>query len=302
MDRIEAMKRFLAVAHSGSFTLAADVLGVPKSAISTSVSKLENHLKVRLLHRSTRNVTLTEAGQEYQPRCEKFLSELDEFEHHFQQQTDELRGTIYVDMPGSFYTKVVLPEIENWFAMHPKTHVKLLGADYRINPIKERVDFVVRVGELEDSTLIARRIGTMEIINCVSAEYRDRFGVPKSLEDLKNHYLIGYSTGTNHQANGFEYVLNEKIHHFQMPYRVTVSTTEAYTASCLRGLGIIQVPKVGMETYLESGTLIEVLNDYRCAPMPVSVVYESRQYMPKKVSTFINWLETVFKKFNHTPI
>lgn len=294
MDRIEAMKRFVAVAHTGSFTQAAEQLNVPKSAISSSIAKLEKHLHVRLLHRSTRSVALTEIGKEYLAKCHCFLQELDAFEDHFRQPSDELSGLICVDMPGSFYNNVVLPNITKWFELHPKTEIKLIGADHRINPIKERVDFVVRVGELTDSNLVAKRLGIMPIINCASRTYLEKFGTPTTLEDLPKHYLIGYSTGDANQATGFEYKASGKTHYLDMPHRITVSTTNAYMASCLAGLGIIQVPKIGAHTHLKSGELVEVLPSYRCQPMPVSIVYESRQYMPKKTSAFIAWLTQIF--------
>jgi LysR family transcriptional regulator, regulator for bpeEF and oprC len=303
MDRIEAMKRFVVVAHTGSFTQASDQLNVPKSAISTSVTKLEKYLSIRLLHRSTRHVTLTEIGEQYLSKCQHFLQELDEFESYCQQQSDELTGIICIDMPGSFYTNVVLPRIHEWFQQYPKTEVKLLGADYRINPIKERVDFLVRVGELEENNLIAKKLGKMEIINCVSRGYAEHFGLPETIEDLKDHQLIGYSTETSNQSADFEYNTDGGIRYVAMPHLVTVSTTHAYMASCLAGLGIVQIPKVGVQTYLNAGELIEVLPDYRCLPMPVSILYESRQYMPHKVSIFMDWLTSIFNQFNEsTPL
>lgn len=299
MDRIEAMKRFVAVAYTSSFTKASEQLNLPKSAISSSITKLEQHLTVRLLHRSTRNVTLTEQGEQYLEKCQQFLQQLDEFEGQFQQQSGELSGVICVDMPGSFYTNVVLPRIHEWFTQHPKTEVKLLGVDHRINPIEERVDFVVRMGELRDSTLIGKRLGQMDVINCVSREYALQHGVPNTLEELGQHYLIGYSSSHTGQPGGFEYSTPDGDRFVTVPQRVTVSTTHAYMASCLSGLGIVQLPKLGAQKYLDSGELIEVLPHHRCKPMPVSIVYESRQYTPRKVTAFMQWLTQAFNSCNN---
>jgi DNA-binding transcriptional LysR family regulator len=290
VDKIENMKRFIAVAQTGSFTQASELLNLPKSAISVSINRLEKHLQTRLLHRSTRSVTLTESGSRYLPLCQQLLTSLESLESQFQQEGDEISGIIRVDMPGRFYSNVVAPNLHQWFAQHPRTQIRLIGADYRIDPIKERVDCVIRAGKLEDSDLIARHLGSMQMVNCISASYAQRYGIPQTLEELPQHYVVGYSPGVRTQRDGFAYHHDNTSAFIRMPCLVSVSTTDAYLTSCLAGLGIIQLPRMGVTTLLASGELLEILPQYRCEPIPVAIIYESKQHMPPRVRKFIDWL------------
>ncbi len=293
MDKLECMKRFVVVAQTCSFTRASERLDVPKSAISNAITQLEALLNTRLLHRSTRRVTLSAAGEQYLPQCIKLLEEFDALEEQFQQQTEQVEGVVRVDMPGRFYSAVVAPRLQEWFAMHPNTNIRLMGADFRIDPVKERVDCVVRVGELEDSELVARPIGKVAMTNCISARYAKRYGVPKTLEQLPNHYVVDYQPSGREQKSVFEYVDDGKTHFLAVPSLVSVSTTDAYLASCLAGLGIVQLPRHGVESEIASGELIEILPEYVCQSMPLTLLYESRHYVPRRVRAFMDWLVSV---------
>lgn len=294
MDKIESMKRFIAVAQTGSFTQAAEQLNAPKSAISMSVSRLEKHLNTRLLHRSTRQVSLTESGERYFEQSQRLLDELEGLESQFQGESEQLSGVIKVDMPSRFFSTMVSPNLSDWFRAHPNTQIRLVGADYRIDLIKERVDCVIRGGVLENSNLIARRLGTMEMVNCVSPGYIRRYGIPNSLEDLTEHFVVDYSPGNRQQNYGFEYFNDNKTQFVQVPSLISVSTTDAYLSACLSGLGIIQLPRRGIAEYLNSGELIEVLPQFCCEPMIISVLYESRRQQPRKITEFIDWLVVLF--------
>ncbi|MDW6005443.1 LysR family transcriptional regulator [Vibrio mangrovi] len=299
MDKIEAMKRFISVAQTGSFTRASEQLNVPKSAISTSISKLEEHLQTRLLYRSTRQVSLSEAGERYYIQCLRLLDELEGLENQFQRESQELHGVIKVDMPGRFFSAIVAPHLPEWFQQYPKTQIKLLGADYRIDPIKERVDCVIRGGELENSNLVRRSLGAVDMVNCISPGYAEHYGIPVSLDDLKNHYVVDYSPAHTQLQNGFEYHRNNQTCFVPVPSLISVATTDAYLSACLNGLGIIQLPKTGVKQQLARGELIEVLTEFTCAPMSLSVLYESRSQQPRRLSEFINWLVVLFKQINN---
>ncbi|MZI94422.1 LysR family transcriptional regulator [Vibrio sp. CAIM 722] len=298
MDKIETMKRFIAVANTGSFTRAAEQMNVPKSAISSSISRLEEHLHTRLLYRSTRQVSLTESGERYLIQSQRLLDELEGLEDQFQSESFTLSGTIRVDMPSRFFSTLIAPNLPDWFARYPNTHIEILGADYRIDPIKERVDCVIRGGKLQDSNLVARALGKMEMINCISPTYAQQFGVPRTLDDLASHYVVDYAADSYQQPNGFEYYAHQESHYVDVPSLISVRTTDAYLAACLNGLGIIQLPKCGVEQQLRNGDLIEVLPEYRCESMSMSVLYESRHQQPRRLSEFIDWLTQVFKAVN----
>ncbi len=298
MDKIETMKRFIAVAQTGSFTQASNQLNVPKSAISTSVSKLEDYLQTRLLRRSTRQLSLTEAGERYLLQSQRLIDELEGLENQFQRESNELSGLIKVDMPSRFFSTLVSPHLAEWFEMYPKTQIRLVGADHRVDLIKEKIDCVIRGGALEDSNLVAKALGSMPMVNCVSAGYVDRYGLPTTLNSLSHHYVVDYSPNQGQQDNGFEYTAEGNVYFVSVPSLISVSTTDAYLSACLNGLGIIQLPRMGVENYLASGELVEVLPDYRCDPMEMSVLYESRHQQPKRIVEFINWLISVFAKYS----
>ncbi|PNH92137.1 LysR family transcriptional regulator [Vibrio diazotrophicus] len=299
MDKIETMKRFIAVAQTGSFTQASNQLGVPKSAISMSVSRLEEHLQTRLLRRSTRQVSLTEAGERYLSQSQRLIDELEGLENQFQRESNELSGVIKVDMPSRFFSTVVAPNLHQWFELHPKTQLRLVGADYRIDLIKERIDCVIRGGVLEDSNLIARHLGDIEMINCVSPSYVERYGLPTQLNQLDQHFVVDYAPEQGALQSGFEYVKNNKTHFVSTKSLISVSTTDAYLSACLNGLGIIQLPKWGVQEQIARGELIEVLSDYVCMPMTMSVLYESRHQQPRRIREFIDWLSHLFARFSN---
>lgn len=300
MDTIESMRRFTSVARLGSFTKAAEELNVPKSAISKSISRLEEHLKTRLFLRSTRRISLTESGERYLSECLRLLIELDALESEFQSQSEGLNGVIRVDMPSRFFTSFVAPQLSQWFSMHPNTKIDVLGADRRINPIEEQVDCVVRGGILNDSSLIARRLGEMAMINCVSPSYVQRYGLPEHVSTLSEHFVVGYCPDGRRISSEFEYIDGDGERRLFVNHRVSVATTEAYLTAGLNGLGIIQLPRYGVESYLESGELLEVLKPWTCQAMPISIMYESRRQQPKRVRTFIEWLATLFEESTGT--
>ncbi|WP_105903458.1 LysR family transcriptional regulator [Vibrio gangliei] len=294
MDRIETMKRFVAVARTESFTQAAEQLNVPKSAISSSISQLESHLKTRLLNRSTRRVNLTEAGERYLPRCIQLLEELDILEEAFQTENQSLSGMIRIDMPSRFLSTIVMPRLSEWFELHPHTQIHVLGADHRIDPIKERVDCVIRAGKLDNNDLIAKPLGQMEMVNCASPDYLARYGTPTRLDDLSQHFIVDYTPNQRQNNSEFEYFNQEAEHTIPVPSVISVSTTDAYLSAALHGLGIIQLPKNGVKEYLRNGELVEVLPEFQCQPMPIAIIYQSRQQMPKRIRCFMEWIESIF--------
>jgi DNA-binding transcriptional LysR family regulator len=299
MDKIEAMKRFMMVAQTGSFTQAAELLDIPKSAVSASVNNLETHLQTRLFHRSTRKVTLTEVGERYLPQCQTLLEELDELDNQFQGESNALTGTIRINMPSRFLTANVLPYLNTWFERHPMTQIRLVSADYRINPIKEGVDCTVRVGQLEDSELIARQLGTINMVNCISPSYANRYGVPSNLESLRDHYVVDYAPTLLQSSGGFEYLDGGIVRKVSMANLVSVSTTDAYLSACLNGLGIVQIPRMGVQDLIDSGLLMEVMDQYCSANMPVALLYASRRQLPRRLTEFMDWLADLFQKLNH---
>ena len=293
MDKFDAMQRFVLVAQSGSFTKAADALGLPKSSISSAVQGLEKSLGTRLFHRSTRSITLTQDGETYLPQCQALLAELDTVGSQFQRNPNDVRGVLRIDMPSRFASTVVMPHLADFIEHYPNIRLKISSADYRVDPIKEGIDCVIRVGELDDSSLIARPLTQYRSLNCVSPHYAEQHGVPRTLGDLANHKLIEYSHTLGNLDAQFEYMEGEKVKQEPMPSSLAVNGTDAYLNACLFGLGIAQIPAIGVESLIKEGSLIAILPQYEAEPMPVSLLYPSRRQPPKRLVVFMDWLQLI---------
>ena len=299
MNQLEAIQVYLRVAELASFTEAAESLGLAKANVSSAVQQLEAMLGTRLLHRTTRRVQMTHDGQAFYERSKDLLADFDELKTLFNNQQNQLRGRLRVDMPTAMARGLVIPALPQFLREHPQLEIELSSTDRRVDIVREGFDCVVRVGILNDSSLVARSIGEYQLINCVSQSYIETYGTPQSLDDLANHKLIHYVSVLGGKSDGFEYVdqLTSTTKYIPMEGALIVNNAEAYLAACLAGLGIIQVPENGAtaKPYIDSGELIEILPSYRSAPMPVSLLYANRRHLPKRVQAFMNWMIEIVK-------
>ncbi|MGV8835196.1 LysR family transcriptional regulator [Cellvibrio sp.] len=297
MNRLDAMQSFVRVAELASFTKAADSLGLPKASVSTSIQQLESLLNTRLLHRTTRKVQLTQDGQVYYERCKDLLADMDELEGLFQQGASNLSGRLRVDMPSGMAKMRVIPRLPELLAQHPQLQVEISSTDRRVDVIREGFDCVVRVGKLSDSSLIARPLGKVELLNCVSPNYIAQFGTPQTLDDLANHQLVHYVTTLGSKSPGFEYTEQGDVKFIAMAGNITVNNSDAYSAACLAGFGIAQIPRIGAQDYLAQGKLVEVLKNYRAEAMPVSLIYPNRRNLSRRVQVFMDWITTLMNDY-----
>lgn len=297
MDKIHAMQLFIRVAELESFSRAADTLGLPKGSVSRQIQALENHLGTQLLHRTTRRVQLTQDGMIYYERAKDLLSNLDELDGLFHHDSASISGKLRVDMPVGVARNLVMPRLAAFLHQYPGLELELSSSDRLVDLIREGFDCVVRVGTLKDSGLIARPLGKLTQINCASPEYLARFGYPESLEDLASHAVVHYSVNLGTRAQGFEVTTGNGTQWVKTGGMLTVNSTETYHAACLAGLGIIQVPRVGVRDALRAGTLVEVLGQYRAEPMPVSLLYPHRRNLSRRVHLFMEWLTGVMKDY-----
>jgi DNA-binding transcriptional LysR family regulator len=294
MNRVEAMQMFTRVAELSSFTRAAESLTLPKASVSTAVQRLEAALGTRLLHRTTRKVQLTQDGQAYFERCKDLLDDLDELDAMFQEGGQTLRGRLRVDMPTGVARNFILPALPQFLDAHPDIELELSSTDRRVDLVREGFDCVLRVGTLADSNLIARPLGNFRIVNCASPGYLRMHGTPESLDDLVGHRLIHYAPVLGARSFGWEYPDgNGGYACLPMSGALTVNNSDAYQAACLAGLGLIQVPAVGVARQLADGSLVEVLPQLPAEPMPVSLLYANRRHLPRRVQAFMTWVAAV---------
>ena len=297
MDKIHAMQLFVRVAELESFSRAAESLTLPKGSVSRQIQALENRLGTQLLHRTTRRVSLTQDGMVYYERAKDLLTNLDELDGMFQHDPSTISGRLRVDMPVSVARNLVIPKLPAFLQQYPGIELELSSSDRLVDVIREGFDCVVRVGALKDSGLIARPLGKLSVINCASPDYVTRFGYPETLEDLGSHAVIHYAATLGTRPQGFEFYNGTSTQWVKTGGVLTVNSTETYQAACIAGLGIIQVPRVGVRDALRTRKLIEVLPQYRAESMPVSLIYPHRRNLSRRVHLFMEWLTALTKAY-----
>jgi DNA-binding transcriptional LysR family regulator len=296
MNRIDAMTAFVRVAELQSFTAAALSLGLPKSSASQAVSQLEAHLKVQLLYRTTRKVQLTHDGQAYYERCREVLAELDEVDSMFERQND-LSGALRVDMPVSMARNFLVPHLPDFLRQHPGLDIELSCTDRRVDVVAEGFDCVIRVGALSDSALMSRSLGLMTMGNYASPAYLARHGEPFTLDDLAGHHLIHYALHLGARPFGFEYRDGDDYKVLDMPGRITVNNTEAFSSAALAGLGILQSPRTGNRLHVAEGRLVEILKAYEAEPLPVSLIWPRRRHQARRARAFMDWVAQIMLEY-----
>jgi DNA-binding transcriptional LysR family regulator len=297
MNQLEAMQIFVRVAELASYTRAAESLGMPKASMSTAVQQLESEFGTQLLHRTTRKVQMTLDGRACYERCKDLLADMDELRSMFQRGPQALRGRLRIDMPAPVARNIIIPQLPQFLRQHPLLEMEISSTDRKVDLVREGFDCVLRVGTLEDSSLIVRPLGAYPIVNCASPEYVRTQGMPQGLDDLARHQLIHYVGTLGGRSMGFEYHDGTAYRTLAMPGAITVNSTEAYQASCLAGFGIIQAPAVGVRPLLDAGLLVEVVPELRAEPMPVSLLYAQRRNLPQRVQVFMSWVAEVMSPY-----
>ncbi|MDR3418948.1 MAG: LysR family transcriptional regulator [Nevskia sp.] len=290
MHSLDAMRIYARVAELASFTRAAESLGIPKASVSNAVQLLESTLGTQLLHRTTRRVEMTQDGRVFYERCKDLLADMDELQTMFRQGEQVLRGRLRIDMPSGVARNFVIPRLPQLLREHPQLELEISSTDRLVDLVREGFDCVLRIGNLEDSSLIARRLGFFRVVNCASPGYLKTHGTPRRLEDLARHQLIHYVTTLGAKSPGWEYFDGRTYRSLRMPGAITVNNIEAYEACCVAGLGLIQAPAAGVRHLIEQGLLVEVLTQHQAEPMPVSLLYAHRRNLSKRVQAFMAWM------------
>ena len=287
MDRLEAMSLLVAVAEAGSISAASRKLRAPVATVSRKILELEKHLNARLLMRSTRNVSLTEAGQSFVAASRRILADLDGAERDAASATKTLRGELVVSAPIALGRIYLLPIVTNFLKDHPNIDVRMMLADRRLNMIEEHIDIGLRVGELNDFSIVAKKVGAVRRVVCASPSYLTRRGTPKTPEDLKNHDCITFENTLSAQSWTFKIGKTEKS--FPIHSRLIVSTAEAATDAAVSGLGLTRMLDYQIDRHRRAGGLKLILESFRSPPKPVHLIYEAGGHLPLKIRTFLDF-------------
>ena len=293
LDRLLAMTVFVKVVEQGSFARAAERLNMSTSAVSRQIADLEAHLTTRLLNRTTRRVSLTESGQAYFERALHLLADLEETEAVVSSSTVNPRGTIRLTCSTSFGVPHLAPAIGAFQTRYPDVRFDISASSRFVDLVEEGLDLAIRIGDLGNPNLIARRIGSMRLITCASPEYLKRKGTPKHPDDLARHNCFTYEYAPVKNQWTFQDRKNNEIK-VRIDGSVHANNGEMLAAIAVAGVGIALQPDFIVNPLLESGALVEILKNFRPAPTNIYAVYASRRHLSAKVRTFVDFLAERF--------
>jgi DNA-binding transcriptional LysR family regulator len=275
-----------------SFTLAAEDTGLPRSTVTDAIKQVEARLGVRLLQRTTRHVSPTLDGEAYYQRCLRILSDIEDAEGAF--AGAKPKGVLRVDVHGTLARHFVLPNLPSFLETYPDIELQITEGDRFVDLIREGIDCVLRVGTLQDSDMIGRRVAMLEEVTLAAPAYVERFGMPAHPEKLDGHRMIGFRSSATGGLLPLEFQIDGAVREITLPATISVNAAESYFAAAKLGLGLIQVPRYHAEEALRSGELLHVLEDYPPTRTPVSMLYPRSRQLSPRVRVFIDWLVKVF--------
>lgn len=284
---LDDIQVFCRAAESSSFTEASISLGVTPSAVSKAVQRLEKKLKLKLFYRSTRSIRLTEEGRSYYETCRKSLENIQEIENHLLHNSMP-RGTLRISLPDSLAINKLIPVINGFMEKYDETlKIEVFLSTAYVDFMREDFDLAIRIGEVTDLNLVARLYARIEQKIVASPKYLRKYGMPKSLSDLKNHKCVGLkfpsvSTPLPWKVKG-EDALN-------LDFAMLYNDPFGAVMSVIQGYGIIQLLDFTVDGAIETGELVELFPEYRLEPLDIHIVYPSTKYVPAKVRAFIDYL------------
>ncbi|TPM27440.1 LysR family transcriptional regulator [Mesorhizobium sp. B2-3-4] len=288
MNSLEAMAILVAVVDAGSLSGAARKMGVPLATVSRKLAELEGHLHTRLLHRTTRQLSLTEAGVSYVAACRRILEEVGEAERAATGEYASPRGELVVTAPVVFGRLHVVPVVADFLAQYPEIDVSLVFIDRVVHLLDEQVDAAIRIGNLPDSNLMASGVGTVRRVVCGSPAYFDAHGVPEKPRDLAGHQCISFEVLASRRAWVFGSGRGERS--IPVHSRLTVNTAEAAIEAAMLGVGLVRVLSYQVADAVRSGGLRVVLDAFEAVPLAINLVHTGQAPLPLKLRAFLDYV------------
>lgn len=296
MDKLRAFEAFVAVADNSSFTAAARRLGASRAQVSKQVQALEDHLDVRLLHRTTRRVSLTDEGRAFREHARTIIEEVRDAEAAVSELHGSARGTLRLGAPMSFGVKYLAPALAEFMSLHPALSVEMVCSDRKVDIVDEGYDVAVRIGQLVDSSLVARRLGPVRSYACASPEYLAACGEPGSPDDLKDHRCLQYSYLANPV---WTFGKGEETRTVRIDGPLVANNGDVLVSAAVQGLGITLNPDFIVADELRSGRLQPILTDWMViGPTSVWALYPHRRHLSAKVRLLVDFL---VEQFSPTP-
>lgn len=292
MDKLASMRAFTKVVGHGSFSEAARVLKLSRSAVSKYVSDLEEELGVQLLNRTTRSVGPTQDGHTYYERCLAILADLEEADLAINHAQVEPRGTLRVNAPMSFGTLHLSRAVADFMAKYPKLRIELILSDQLVDPVQDGFDVTVRAAELPSSSLIARAIVPARRVVCCAPSYLEARGTPRHPSDLRTHDCLNY--GYLATTNRWKLTGPDGDHWVQIPWALCTNNAEVLKDAAVKGLGIALLPTFIAGEELRNGALRAIMTDYKAPELTLYAIYPPNRHLSVKVRVFIDFLVARF--------
>ncbi len=290
MNQLLAMRAFVRVVEAGSFNRAADQLGMPRSTLSKLISDLEKHLATRLIHRTTRTISVTEEGDEYFHQAVRIIAETDAADASLRGKKHKPGGHLRIDAPVAFAHHMLIPALPDFHQQYPDITLSLGISDRTINIVGEAVDCAIRAGVLPDMAMIARKFLQLEYVTCAAPEYLRKWGEPRDPDDLRdNHRIVSYFFATTGKPEPLFFTANKET---QKIYTSHFSANEGdgVTGMMLAGLGVGQHLRRFVQPYIDAGRLVPVLTAWSQPLLPFHLVYPPNRHQSARLRAFINWI------------
>ena len=288
MDRLESMSVIVAVAEAGSLSAASRKLGRPVPTVSRKLAELEARLNAQLFHRSSRHMTLTDAGRTYIEACRRIIEQVDDAEREVSGEYRTPTGDLTVTAPWGLGHMHLVPIVCEFLEAYPDIALRLLLSDRVLKPSDDNIDVAIRIGTLPDSSMIATRIGSVRVVACASPSYLSARGCPEQPGDLLNHDCI--TIDDNAAPRTWKFAKGRREIAAPIRSRMTVNTSEAAIEAAIAGAGIARVMSYKMAAARQAGTLAVVLEAFEQEPLPMHIVYTERKPVPLKLRAFLNWV------------
>ncbi|AKU23995.1 LysR family transcriptional regulator [Massilia sp. MB5] len=295
MDRLKAMHTFVRIVEANSFTKAAATLDLPRASLTATIQQLEAYLGTRLLQRTTRTLALTSDGTAYLRQCQAILAAVDEAEAPFRASAERPRGKLRIELPGTLGRNWVVPRLGEFHRAYPEIELVLGLGDRLVDLTREGIDCAIRVGELQDSAMVARRIGNMRFLTCAAPAYLAVHGTPATLDELARHNAVLHYSGRTGRPFPWEFLVDGAVQRIDMRGAVAVNDADAYLSCGLQGLGLIQPGAYLVRGHLARGELVALLADTPPTSLPISLVYPQGRPVTPKLQVFTAWAATLFE-------
>ena len=302
MDRFDAMQAFARVVEAGSFTKAAETLHMSKTSVTQLVQQLEGRLRVKLLNRTTRKVNVTADGAAYYERVVRLLADMDDAETSLSSASVLPRGRLRVDVPSPLARMILIPALPTLHAHYPDIQIDMGASDRLVDLIGDNVDCVIRGGELTDQSLMARRVGDLQLRVCAAPSYLERAGTPMHPRDLEDsqHRIVGFLSPRTGKVLSYPLRREGESIEVQGRHVLAVDDGNAYLAAGLAGLGVLWLPDYMSKAYLARGELVPLFEGWRLDPMPLYLAFPPNRHVSTKLRVFIDWVVKLMAQ--HAPM